>query len=106
MERSKKAIEMIKASGDELLDDATDEQVEARLEEIFLEVFGRCACRADEAEPIFTLRARDAVAPRAVEEWADAGVVAGMSEHRVNGGRVAAEAMRLWQAEHGSKVPD
>ena len=59
-----------------------------------------------EDEPVFMLRAQDAVAPGVVEAWAlaahNAGADAGIVQHAYE----HAQLMRKWQAEHGSKVPD
>jgi len=59
-----------------------------------------------EDEPVFLLRAQDAVAPGVVEAWALAAHSVGADENIVQHAYEHAQLMRKWQAEHGSKVPD
>lgn len=68
-------------------------------------------------EPIFCLRAQDALAPGLVEEWAEEldakrandGAEPDVVEARRAKAREAmalADDMRAWQARNGSKLPD
>ena len=59
-----------------------------------------------EDEPVFLLRAKDVVAPAAVQLWADRAEQAGASPNIVRAAREQAHRMILWQATHGSQVPD
>ena len=59
-----------------------------------------------EDEPVFLLRAQDAVAPGVVEAWVMAAHNAGADIDIVQHAYEHAQLMRKWQAEHGSKVPD
>ena len=59
-----------------------------------------------EGEPVFLLRAQDAVAPQVVEIWAIAAHNAGADGDIVQHAYEHAQVMRKWQAEYGSKVPD
>jgi len=59
-----------------------------------------------EDEPVFLLRAQDAVAPGLVEAWAIAAHAAGAQDDIVQHAYEHAQLMRKWQAEHGSKIPD
>ena len=59
-----------------------------------------------EDEPVFLLRAQDAVAPGVVEAWAIVAYEAGATDDIVHHAYEHAQLMRKWQAEHGSKVPD
>lgn len=59
-----------------------------------------------EDEPVFLIRAQDIVGPDVVDRWADWAVEEGAKENIVRAARTHAEAMRKWQSEHGSKVPD
>ena len=59
-----------------------------------------------EDEPVFLIRAQDAVGPEAVKAYAE------ILERRFPGSQVAsladewADEMAEWQEEHGSKEPD
>jgi hypothetical protein len=57
-------------------------------------------------EPVFLLRAKDVVAPAAVEAWADAAEKAGADDQIVMAAYQQAEAMRAWAKKNESKVPD
>ena len=59
-----------------------------------------------EDEPVFLLRAQDKNAPDMVDLWADWAAEDNAEENIVKAARSHAEAMRKWQEEHGSKVPD
>lgn len=57
-------------------------------------------------EPVFLLRAKDMVAPSVVKFWAVNARSAGADETIVMAALEQAIAMRIWQKEHGCKVPD
>jgi hypothetical protein len=59
-----------------------------------------------EDEPVFLLRAQDAIAPSVVEIWSVAAHKAGASPEIVNAAYIQAHNMREWQKKHGSKIPD
>ncbi|MEE8262705.1 MAG: hypothetical protein V3R83_09610 [Gammaproteobacteria bacterium] len=59
-----------------------------------------------EDEPVFLLRAKDTVAPKAVRAWADLADAAGASRVIVLAAIAQSERMERWQAENGRKVPD
>ena len=59
-----------------------------------------------EDEPVFLLRAHDMLAPEIVEYWAELAEVEGAVPNIIEAARNHAQAMREWQEEHGSKVPD
>lgn len=57
-------------------------------------------------EPVFLIRGQESVGPAAVLGWAELATVAGASEDIIAAARDQAVRMRLWQADHGRKVPD
>jgi len=57
-------------------------------------------------EPVFLLRGQDVAAPQVVEMWALLAHDAGAKDDIVQAAYEQAQAMRIWQFEHGSKVPD
>lgn len=57
-------------------------------------------------EPVFVIRGQDTAAPGTVEAWASLAEAQGASPIIVAMARKHAEAMRAWQEEHGSHVPD
>jgi len=57
-------------------------------------------------EPVFLIRAQDIVGPHVVEYWADQAEVNGADPDIVQTVRNHASLMRVWQEEHGHKVPD
>jgi hypothetical protein len=57
-------------------------------------------------EPVFILRAKDVLAPGAIEYWASTLCARGGSVEKCNGAMAIAAAMRAWQAQNGSKLPD
>ncbi len=59
-----------------------------------------------ENEPVFLLRGQDTVAPDVVYIWALRAELAGADPHIILAARDQADAMRKWQSEHGSKIPD
>ncbi len=65
-----------------------------------------CLNSAHMEEPIFVLRAQDAMAPIVVEMWAHKARGCGASKEKVQGALDTAQAMRDWARTHGSKVPD
>lgn len=65
-----------------------------------------CYDKAAPDEPIFTLRAQDALAPELVREWAYRAKVAGTPDDKVNEARRCADAMEDWQIANTKKVPD
>lgn len=73
-----------------------------------------CIAKSAPDEPLFTLCARDLMAPTLVELWASTveaiGVLQrGVSVHtakKIDEARRCAQAMREWQIANYSKVPD
>jgi len=59
-----------------------------------------------EDEPVFLLRAQDAVAPQVVEFWADQAEGRGAKPDIVNAAHSQALEMIKWQETHAMKVPD
>jgi hypothetical protein len=59
-----------------------------------------------EDEPVFLIRGQDFVGPYVVDVWATSAQAAGADPRIVNSAREQAEAMRKWQSEHFSKIPD
>lgn len=57
-------------------------------------------------EPIFIIRAQDAVGAHAVRAWAHLAAQAGAAESKVADAIAHAKVFEAWQAEHGTKVPD
>lgn len=78
----------------------------AELELRLLALFGSCAARAAEDEPIFTLRAQDPDAPYCVRVWASFAARNGTRPEKVEEARQLADRMEAWQAAHGIKAPD
>lgn len=76
------------------------------LEKLFFETFGSCACKADELEPIFTLRARDSLAIDTLEAWMDYGSANGMNDQKLAQAEADREAFQDWVATNGCKLPD
>jgi len=52
------------------------------------------------------VRAKDKLAPYAVDAWADMAEIIGAESDIVMAARNHANAMRNWQVENGCKVPD
>lgn len=65
-----------------------------------------CYDKAGGDEPLFVLRAQDALAPEIVREWAYRARAAGVNESKVAEARACADEMEDWQIEHTKKVPD
>jgi len=74
-----------------------------------------CLLKAGDDEPIFVLRSTDVLAPDIVDEWATRlGICArslpiaaqDRAHAKIAEARDLADAMRVWQREHGAKVPD
>jgi hypothetical protein len=74
-----------------------------------------CLGKAADDEPVFILRAKDRLAPDAVEHWIrlveQAAHQAGASNPRrdslkLKEAQALAHQMRAWQASNGCKVPD
>lgn len=65
-----------------------------------------CFSRAADDEPVFVLRAQDALAPDMVRTWAAQAAHAGCPERKVHEARMLADKMDRWAADNGSKVPD
>jgi hypothetical protein len=57
-------------------------------------------------EPVFLIRAKDAISPAVVNHWASLAQLAGASPVMVRAARRQADAMKDWQVKHGSKIPD
>jgi hypothetical protein len=65
-----------------------------------------CFQKAADDEPIFTLRAKDVLAPQIVEAWADLAQRHGTPEAKLAEARACAVTMRVWQISNSAKVPD
>lgn len=62
-----------------------------------------CLNKAAEDEPVFVLRAKDPIAPAAVEEWARQAQQTGRHEPaKIEEARALAASMRAWRTEHVS----
>ena len=59
-----------------------------------------------EDEPVFLIRGQDAVAPEAVEAWANLAETAGADQNIVEAARAQAKEMQHWGYKHGDKIPD
>lgn len=59
-----------------------------------------------EDEPVFLVRAQDAVGPSVVEDWANRAESRGVDPEMVSKARKQANRMRQYQAMHGSKIAD
>ena len=62
--------------------------------------------KADLDEPIFVLRAQDALAPQTLNLYALQATFKGVSKEKIQSVRDVAEAMRAWQQIHPPKLPD
>jgi hypothetical protein len=65
-----------------------------------------CINKAADDEPVFVLRAQDAIAPDVVRLWAGRAWQAGVPQAKVNEAYDLASQMQAWQREHSAKVPD
>jgi hypothetical protein len=65
-----------------------------------------CLNRSREDEPVFVICARDVLAPRMVEMWAEWAERAGVHQGKTTEARQLAKDMREWQNAHGHKIPD
>jgi hypothetical protein len=65
-----------------------------------------CLIKAGDDEPIFVLRAQDALAPGLVREWALQAQRLGTPHEKLQEAHMLAEKMVEWQRTHLSKVPD
>jgi hypothetical protein len=65
-----------------------------------------CLAKAASDEPLFILRAKDALAPGIVRVWVHYARSSGTPESKLREALELAERMERWQAEHGKKVPD
>lgn len=65
-----------------------------------------CYDKAAIDEPLFVLRAQDALAPEIVREWAYRALKLGTPLAKVDEARRLADAMENWQIEHSRKIPD
>jgi len=57
-------------------------------------------------EPVFLIRAKDAVSPAAVRAWAELNWVAGGDELLTNAAYTQAQRMEEWQLKYGKKLAD
>ena len=57
-------------------------------------------------EPVFLIRAQDMLGPDIVDQWAEWAEEEGAKENIVKHAKEHAQAMRKWQGDHGSKIPD
>lgn len=67
-------------------------------------MFGPCAAKADEAEPIFTLRAQDKSAVAALGMWITFAEREGAAAQKLDGAREIQRQMIEWQAAHAGSV--
>jgi len=66
-----------------------------------------CYENAKQDEPMFTLIARDKLAPEIVREWAYRALASGTPIEKVTEARRVADEMENWQIKNGTrKVPD
>lgn len=65
-----------------------------------------CLAKAKDDEPLFILRAQDALAPLLVRQWVERAVIAGVPEEKVHEALQLADRMEDWARENGKKVPD
>ena len=66
-----------------------------------------CYDKAEDDEPIFTLRAQDMLAPILIDHWADLAKEHGCPEEKVKEAHKCASLMRAWQTSTGrAKWPD
>lgn len=65
-----------------------------------------CLTKAHDDEPIFVLRANDAIAPSTVRSWADIAEGLGTPAPKIREARDLADRMVAWQIANGSKIPD
>lgn len=65
-----------------------------------------CLQKAGDDEPIFVLRAQDALAPLVVEFWAREAEKFRCSPDKVAEAMDLAGRMRVWARENGRKLPD
>jgi len=59
-----------------------------------------------EDEPVFLLRAQDAAAPDAVQNWCLSALMAGARTNIIDAARKQRDAMIEWQRAYGMKIPD
>ena len=59
-----------------------------------------------EDEPVFVLRAQDMLAPDTIDNWCNYADEAGADPAIIEAAIHQADAMRVWQICHGSKLPD
>ncbi len=57
-------------------------------------------------EPVFLIRGQDAVAPEAVEAWANLAELAGADANIIEAAMRQAREMRRWGKEVFDKIPD
>jgi hypothetical protein len=65
-----------------------------------------CLNRSADDEPVFLIVARDVIAPGIVEEWALRAQQRGSPKEKTEGAFEIARVMRIWQTNHGTKIPD
>lgn len=65
-----------------------------------------CFAKAADDEPLFVLRAQDAIAPHIVRTWAQGARAAGVNEAKVVEAEQLAARMEQWQNENRRKIPD
>lgn len=66
----------------------------------------RCLDNAADDEPIFVLRAQDALAQLVVDYWADQAERLNCSPAKVQEARQVASDMRVWAVRNERKLPD
>ena len=62
--------------------------------------------RVAEDEPVFVLRAKDALAVGAIEEWMELAEEAAVSADKIAEADELCGLMEEWQRRNGSKLPD
>ncbi len=65
-----------------------------------------CLAKAADDEPIFVLRAQDALAPMIVKAWAEAALKVGVPVEKIQEAVQLADQMTDWQATNHTKLPD
>lgn len=65
-----------------------------------------CLGRADDDEPVFVLRAKDALAADILWEWIHQARVNSVNSDKIDAAQDDLEAFRQWRKQHGTKLPD
>jgi hypothetical protein len=69
----------------------------------YVEAHSGCFAKAADNEPLFVMRAQDALAPELVREWANRAEANGCPAEKTAGARQLADQMEAWP---NRKMPD